>query len=51
MHCHQILLVIQYINVLRVHTIYNQSSNYSHKYYTEKILMAGYVYFPMCYIH
>ena len=51
MHCHQILLVIQYMNVLQVHTIYNQSSNYSRKYYTGKILMAGYVYFPMCYIH
>lgn len=42
-HCHQIPLVTQYNNVLEVHTIYNQSSNYSHKHFTGKILTAEHV--------
>lgn len=50
-HCHQIPFVTHYNNVLQVHTIYNQSSDYSHKHYTGKILMAGCVYLPMWYIH
>lgn len=40
-HCHQIPLVTRYNNVLQVHTIYNQSSNYSHKHFMGKLLTAG----------